>query len=296
MAKITDEQIKEMMRLRREGKSDSEIALIVGCHRQTVRAYLRERQSNILVNEVKKEVLKEELLRHFKEVADFAGKEEVNRFKYSNPEGKHAVGLLGVPGVGSPLYMANEWERIYEPLVRENPLREALQAHTEYSPLWRCQKEWDGMVKEYKLRGYAFYHWLDRKTEVLQIQLLVKWDDRKKIKKWLFGNALRLASDEPYTGLNIVKSLNHAELRCSYDGTVIAEVESLEDAKALSEHLAGILKEGQELDLLNELQETMKEVKERQDELLETSNKIISELKILGMKRAFPGTCPLCPI
>jgi len=180
--------------------------------------------------------------------------------------------------------------------VRENPLREALQAHTEYSPLWRCQKEWDGIVKEYKLRGYAFHHWLDRKTEVLEIQLLVKWDDRKKIQKWVFGNALRLASGEPYTGLNIVKSLGHAELRCNCDGTVIAEVEDLEDAKALLEHLAGILKEGQKLDLLNELQETMKEVKERQDELLEISNKTISELKILGMKRAFPGTCPLCPI
>ena len=296
MAKITDEQIKEMMKLRREGKSDNEIALIVGCHRQTVRAYLRERQSNILVNEVRKEVLKEELLRHFKEVADFAGKEEVNRFKYSNPEGKHAVGLLGVPGAGSPLYMAGEWEKIYEPAVRENPLREALQAHTEYSPLWRYQKEWNGIVKEYKLRGYAFYHWLDRKTEILEIQSLVKLEGRGKIKKWLFGSVLRLANGESDTGLNIVKSLGHTELRCNFDGTVITEVEDLEDAKALLEHLAGVLKEGQKLDLLNELQETMKEVKERQDELLEISNKLISELKILGMKRAFPGTCPLCPI
>ena len=296
MAKITDEQIKEMMRLRGDGKSDSEIALMVGCHRQTVRAYLRERQSNILVNEVKKEVLKEELLRHFKEVADFAGKEEVNRFKYSNPEGKHAGGLLGLPGAGSPLYIANEWERIYEPIVRDNPLRKALQAHTEYSPLWRCQMEWDGIVKEYKLRGYAFHHWLDRKTEILQIQLLVKWDDRKKTKRWLFGNALCLANGKSSTGLNIVKSLGHVELRCNCDGARIAEVEDVENAKALSEYLAGILKEGQELDLLNELQETMEGVKERQDELLEISDKTISELKILGMKRAFPGTCPLCPI
>jgi hypothetical protein len=40
----------------------------------------------------------------------------------------------------------------------------------------------------------------------------------------------------------------------------------------------------------------MKELKERQDKLQEISDKIISELEILGMKRAFPGSCPLCPI
>jgi len=119
MGKITDEQVKEMMRLRRQGKSVTEIALIVGCHRQTVMAYLRERQSSILVDEVKKEVLKEALLGHFNRVADHADKEEGRRYKYSNPEGKHVlVGLLGEPGIGSPFYMADEWERLYELVVR----------------------------------------------------------------------------------------------------------------------------------------------------------------------------------
>lgn len=297
MGKITDEQVKEMMRLRRQGKSVTEIALIAGCHRQTVTAYLRERQSSILVDEVKKEVLKEALVRHFKEVADFAGKEEGHRFKYSNPEGEHVlVGLLGLPGAGSPLYMANEWERLYELAVRENPLHEALKQHTEYSPLWRYEEEWKGIVRQYELTSYNFRRWLDRKTEMQEIYLVVNRDDRNKIQKWLFGNVLRLANGEPYTGLNIEKSLGHAELRCNCKGAVIDEVEDLENAKALSEHLAGILKEAQELDLLNELQEAMKEPKEKQDKLLEISNKISSELKVLGMKGAFPGTCHLCPI
>jgi len=294
MAKITDEQIKEMMRLRGQRKSITEIAQIVGCHRQTVRAYLRERQSSILIDEVKKEVLKEALLGHFKELADFAGKELGHRFKFSDPEGKHVlVGLLGLPGVGSPLYMANEWERIYEPALRVNPLQEALKEHTEDSALWRYWDEWEYIVEQYELVSADFRGWVNRKTEMPEISLVVNQDDLSKIQKWLLGNVLRLASGEAYSGLSVVKVKTRQELQ-DLNGTVVAQAE--EGGEVLYQRLVGILKEAQELDLLNELQETMKEVKEKQDKLLEISIKIVSELEILGMKRAFPGSCRLCPI
>lgn len=297
MGKITDEQVKEMMSLRRQRKSVTEIARIVGCHRQTVRAYLRERQSSILVDEVKKEVLKEALLGHFKELADFAGKELGHRFKYSNPEGKHVlVGVLGLPGAGSPLYMAGEWERLYEPALRVNPVQEALKAHTEYSPLWRYWNEWEYIVKQYEVTSADFRDWVNGKTEMPEIYLAVNRDDLSRIQKWLFGNILRVASGEPYSGLSIAGAKGHVELRCNYDGAVAGEIEDAKDAKALAERLAGILKEAQDLDLLNELKGTMKELKGRQDKLLEVSKKITAELKILGMKRAFPGSCHLCPI
>jgi len=294
MGKINEEQIKEMVRLRGQGKSISEIAQIVGCHRQTVRAYLRERQSSLLVDEVKKEVLKEALLGHFKELADFAGKELGHRFKDSNPEGKHVlVGLLGLPGVGSPLYMANEWGRTYEPALRVNPLQEALKAHTEYSPLWRYWDEWEYIVKQYELVSGDFRAWVNRKTEMPEISLMVNQDDLSKIQKWLFGNVLRLASGEAYSGLSVVKVKTRQELQ-DLNGTVVAQAE--EGGEVLYQRLVGILKEAQELDLLNELQETMQEVKGKQDKLLEISIKIVSELEILGMKRAFPESCRLCPI
>jgi len=294
MTKITDEQIKEMMRLRGQGKSITDISQIVGCHRQTVRAYLRERQSSILVDEVKKEVLKEALLGHFRELADFAGKELGHRFKFSDPEGKHVlVGLLGLPGVGSPLYMANEWKRIYEPALRVNPLQEALKAHTEDSALWRYWDEWEYIVKQYELVSADFRAWVNRKTEMPEVSLVVNQDDLNKIQKWLFGNVLRLASGEAYSGLSVVKVKTRQELQ-DLNGTVIAQVE--EGGEVLYQRLVGILKEAQELDLLKELQETMKEVKGKQDKLLEISRKILSELEILGMKRAFPGSCRLCPI
>ncbi len=71
-ARISEERIMEMLRLRRQGKSISAIAQATGCHRQTVRAYLRERQSDILADEVKKQLLTDELDKHLNDVTQFA--------------------------------------------------------------------------------------------------------------------------------------------------------------------------------------------------------------------------------
>jgi len=189
--------------------------------------------------------------------------------------------------------MANEWKRIYEPALRVNPLQEALKAHTEDSALWRYWDEWEYIVEQYELVSADFRGWVNRKTEMPEISLVVNQDDLSKIQKWLLGNVLRLASGEPYSGLSVVKVKTRQELQ-DLNGTVVAQAE--EGGEVLYQRLVGILKEAQELDLLNELQETMKEVKEKQDKLLEISIKIVSELEILGMKRAFPGSCRLCPI
>ena len=54
--RITDQQISDMMRLRRQGKSLSAIARALKCNRQTVRVYLKERQADVLVDEIKKQL------------------------------------------------------------------------------------------------------------------------------------------------------------------------------------------------------------------------------------------------
>jgi hypothetical protein len=262
-----------------------------------VKAYLRERQSSILVEEVKKEVLKEALSGHFGELADFAGKELGRRFKFSYPEGKHVlVGSLGLQGVGSPLYMTNEWERMYEPALRGSPLQKALKDHAGYSPVWRYWDEWECIVQQYEATSADFRDWLTGKTEVPEIYFVVDRDDLNKIQKWLFGNVLRLASGESYSGLSTMKTGSRVELRCSCNGAVVAEARNAEDAKVLAGRLGDILKEAQGLDLLNELQGAMKEMEGRKGELQEIATKAISELEILGMKRAFPDSCHLCPI
>lgn len=68
---ITEQQISEMIRLRRLGKSISAIARAIGCHRQTVRAYLRERQADILAAEVKKQLLTDEQQKHLDDIIQF---------------------------------------------------------------------------------------------------------------------------------------------------------------------------------------------------------------------------------
>lgn len=69
--RITDQQVSEMIRLRRLGKSISAIARTIGCHRQTVRAYLRERQADILAAEVKKQLLTDEQQKHLDDIIQF---------------------------------------------------------------------------------------------------------------------------------------------------------------------------------------------------------------------------------
>ena len=47
-ARITEEQVHEMMRLQRQGQSIQSIARAMGCHRQTVRMHLKEKEGDIL--------------------------------------------------------------------------------------------------------------------------------------------------------------------------------------------------------------------------------------------------------
>ena len=293
MPRITNEQIKEMIRLRRQGKSVTEIAQLIGCHRQTVRAYLRERQSNIFVDEIKKEVLKDALLEHFKELTNFALNELATRFKYSYDERSPSIiGVLGLPGIGSPLYMAKEWERIYDPSSRAQHLTEALKEHTEGSPLWSYWDEWELIIGGYRDISRDYQHELNLKTEAPEIFLAVRREDLNKIQKWLFGNILRLANGEAATGLKISKVKSNEEMRSN--GIVVAQVEK--EGKALYEQLVSILKEEPEPDLLNKLREATIELKGKQEKLHEVSGKIIAEIEVLGMKHAFPGRCHLCPI
>jgi len=69
--RVAGQQIAEMIRLDRQGWSISAIARSVGCHRQTVRVYLKERQADILADEVRKQLLTDELRRHLDELIQF---------------------------------------------------------------------------------------------------------------------------------------------------------------------------------------------------------------------------------
>jgi len=71
-SRVTEEQVRRMVELDRQGKSISAIARAVGCHRHTVKSYLVGRRGDILADEVRKQLLTDELQRHVDDLAQFA--------------------------------------------------------------------------------------------------------------------------------------------------------------------------------------------------------------------------------
>lgn len=70
--RVTRQQTADMIRLHRQGWSISAIAKSVGCHRQTVRAHLAERQADVLAEEVRKQALTDDLQKHLNDLIEFA--------------------------------------------------------------------------------------------------------------------------------------------------------------------------------------------------------------------------------
>lgn len=293
--RITEEQVREMMRLRRQGESIKGIAQAIGCHRQTVRLHLKEKRGDMLRDEARKEILMEAIRNHFKELADFAGKRMKRRFEESYPEKastlqrKYLGGLFGLPGIGSSSYMVGEWERMHELSSRERHLIQALKEHMSDSPLWPYWTEWQREISQYAATSRDVRDELNKKIE--EIYLTEEPKQLASLQKWLFGNALRRASGQQYEELEIVKRQDWDELICG--DTVIGQVDH---GEILRERLFGILKEPQNLPVYSELQDTMKELEDLQPKLGATANEMNSALDALSMMYGFPGRCHLCPI
>ena len=165
--RITDEQISEMIRLRRQGKSISAIARVIGCNRQTVRVYLKERQADILAGEVRRQVLTDELQKHLNDLTEFA----VSFRGYltrpaSLGEDRDAATvfkpLLGedLPqGLDSDSQKARREQRQIE--RRNRVLLLSLRGHTRGQGWWTAFEEWQGawnicLNALQELRGEAY--------------------------------------------------------------------------------------------------------------------------------------------
>lgn len=147
-SRVTDDQVRRMVELDRQGQSISAITRAVGCHRQTVKAYLAGRRGDILANEVRKQLLADELQRHLNEVTEFAVsfKSRVIR-PDSLREDRDAAAvfklLLGndLPqGLDSDSQQARRGQR---QLDRQNRmLLMSLREHTRDQGWWRAYEEW----------------------------------------------------------------------------------------------------------------------------------------------------------
>ena len=147
-SRITEEQISEMLRLRRLGKSISEIARITGFHRQTITTYLKERQADVLADEVRKQLLTNELQKHLDSLIQFAASLMEHLTLPDSPtEERDAASVLGpllpkeLPEVLDPTSWKSRREQ--QQTDRQNKmLLESLREHTSETEWWRAFEEW----------------------------------------------------------------------------------------------------------------------------------------------------------
>jgi len=310
-ARLTDEQVTEMMRLKREGKSISAIARIIGCHRQTVRMHLREKHGDIVAEEARKQVLIEELRGHFQNLANFVQLLKVH-LDASPSEGGYrsypttgvmvrspgpisSTGRLGLPGPGSAKHMVYEWGRMYNLLPRDKHLIQALREHTKDSDLWVHWDNWRKEVADYENLSWQLLLWVIDKTEPERWQKIDP-EYMDLVGRWLFGNILLKTSGADYERLEgrgrdlIITTLGAEE--------VVVRAADSASSQALQEYLNGILKEAEQQPQWSALESATAQLREgdKQKKLKDIIGKIDSALDGIELMRAFPGRCHLCPV
>ncbi len=147
-SRVTDDQVRRMVELHQQGESISAISRAVGCHRQTVKAYLAGRRGDILAGEIKKQLLTDEQQKHLDDLTQFAAS-LVGRLTIpdSPTEDRDVVAVLDsllpkdLPqGLDSASREARRKQRQTE---RQNKmLFESLRQHTGGKGWWQAFEEW----------------------------------------------------------------------------------------------------------------------------------------------------------
>lgn len=131
--RVTEGEIEEMVRMRRQGYSMEAIAESTGRHRHTVRAYLEERQAQHLADEARREVMIQELRQHLDELSHF---------------GTSLVEQLRVPD--SPHEIRDAVAVLYSLRSGENKLLfDSLREHTRetsWQTFYEWEKAWDRCI------------------------------------------------------------------------------------------------------------------------------------------------------
>jgi transposase-like protein len=308
--RITDQQISDMMRLRRQGKSISAIARAINCNRQTVRVYLKERQADVLADEARKQVLIDELRSHFLELAISATATLKVRVDASPSEGSESgypttgslflrllvpislAGRLGLPGPGSANYTVSEWGRMYELPSRDKQLIQALREHIKDSDLWFHWDSWRKEVADYETLCRQLGLWVYTKTEPKRWQE-IDAEYMDKVRYWLFGNILLKTS-----GAAREELVGSGRNLTTPAGDLVARAADSASRQALQEYLDSILEEAEQQPQWSALESATAQLMqgEKQKRLNDIANKVSSALDGIERMRAFPGHCHLCPV
>ena len=307
--RVTDEQVGEMLRLKREGKTDTAIAKVLGIHRQTVGRYLKRRRNDILAEEVRKQVLIEELRSHFQELAQFtstlrprldASPSEGSESGYPTtgffvrlPVPISSAGRLGLPGhPGSAKYTVHEWWRMYNLLPKDKQLIQALREHTKDSDLWVHWDSWRKEVADYETLCRQLGLWIYTKTEPKRWQE-IDAEYMDKVRFWLLGNILLKTS-----GAAREELVGSGRDLTTPAGDLVARAENSANRQALQEYLYGILEEAEQQPQWSALESATAQLRqvEKQKKLRDIADKISAVLDDIERMRAFPGHCHLCPV
>lgn len=313
--RITGEQVQEMMRMRRQGESIQAIAQAIGCHRQTVRTYLKEKRGDILAEEARKEVLTGELLSHFQELVSFAQvglkrrldasplKQERKIVTRRQPGAISFEGLLGLPSIGPPIFMHNEWVKMYCPSAKDDYLMKSLREHTKESMVWTYWDEWWRKLAEYETASRNFFEWLEDNVET-DLYDLIDVSQTRLVQIWLFGSILRITSDGgaewlQIRGQTLLSSESKARTTTGEEAfLILAQTKDESGRKYLQEYMSDILRQAHDKPQYSELQHftTQTRLKETQLELRRIARNIDTALAGIELMRAFPGRCSLCPV
>lgn len=311
--RITGEQVQEMMRMRRQGESIEAIAQAIGCHRQTVRTYLKEKHGDILAEEARKEALKGELLSHFQELVSFAQvglkrrldasplKQERKIVTGRQPGPISLDGLLGLPSIGPAPFMRNEWVRMYRPSAKDDYLMKSLREHTKESMVWTYWDEWWRKLAGYETMSREYFEWLEDNVET-DLYDIIDVNQIRLVQMWLFGNILHVTSGSDAERLEVIgqdlQSPESKTTRGEEVSLVLAQTTDESASKHLQQYLTDILQQAQHKPQYSELRNftTQTRLKETQLELRRIARNMDTALAGIELMRAFPGRCSLCPV
>jgi len=282
--------------------SIADIARSTGIHRHTVRTHLSEKSEDIVANEVRKQVLTQALVDHFKELKQFSQVEFKAHFDASRSErvllkgiGKErgpwpidTHGLLGLPLKGSPGYMTVEWQRMYQFSTREHHLIKSLREHTKDSTMWVHYDAWKKKLSAYESASRALWDWVEKELEQLSFTGTHR-EMIESVRSIAFGGILFTAWGEDL-----------AEPRAPQVTKIEDFVKELKKprvtptVKAAIDLLGKVEKKPEWPDLKVATQQLL--VAECQNELKHIVKQLDNALASIELMHAFPGHCGLCPV
>lgn len=297
--RMTEDQIAEIQRLKRQGMSIKEIAKSTGYHRQTVSTYLKQTRTDALADEVRKQVLVEELRQHFQDLANRAPDILRGQLQASRSEAGGSwpgapistAGLLGLPAQARSSHMVSEWARMYARPSKDRHIVQALREHTRNSELWEHWDRWQKEVDGYEKAATKLYEWTVDQTEAERWKTIdPEYID--SIRRWLFGNVLLKAGGGEYEALQ----LSGQELTSPGGREVVARGTDADKVFALRDWLVKLLEEAQGLREWADLKSATARMLEKQRRLMGIAEKIDAAIEGVALMRAFPGRCHLCPV